>query len=239
MRLTPNDFQFGSRIDFSKTTAATGRLRIHPELTRAIWTEAEPEIAAPKQQDHIMHQAANDCHFQSANGSEASGGWRPTEQRATALIARRPETERSGTTEIACGSEELDPPFPFPPRASRGGVGSPHAGSTLRAKKRRLARIDAAGSPHKMAAAPLWIPCERGRAEIARVRNNRTFRRKEPMRIRRILLVLRVARRKNNEKPPRRLDLTWPSHGSDECDRRKQQAVKEKPNGHVHDQRRQ
>jgi hypothetical protein len=55
-------------------------------------------------------------------------------------------------TEIACGNKEFDPPFPFPPRASRGGVGSPHAGSTLRAKKRRLARIDAAGSPHKESA---------------------------------------------------------------------------------------
>ena len=40
-------------------------------------------------------------------------------------------------TEIACGSKEFNPPFPFPPGASRGGVGSPHAGSTLRASKKR------------------------------------------------------------------------------------------------------
>lgn len=39
--------------------------------------------------------------------------------------------------EIACGSPEFNPPFPFPPGASRGGVRSPHAGSTLRASKRR------------------------------------------------------------------------------------------------------
>jgi len=34
---------------------------------------------------------------------------------------------------------------------------------------------------------------------------------------------------KNRENPPRRLDLTVPSHGSDECDDRKQLAAKEKP----------
>ena len=28
---------------------------------------------------------------------------------------------------LACGSQEFDPPFPFPPGASRGGDGSPHA----------------------------------------------------------------------------------------------------------------
>jgi len=39
-------------------------------------------------------------------------------------LNRRPEW-----TEIACGRKEFDPPFPFPPRASRGGVGSPHAGA--------------------------------------------------------------------------------------------------------------
>jgi hypothetical protein len=58
----------------------------------------------------------------------------------------------------------------------------------MRANKKRLARIDAAGSPHKRAAAPLCIPCERGGADL-------------------------VAQ-KNMEKPPRRLDLTVPSHGS-------------------------
>ncbi len=40
-----------------------------------------------------------------------------------------------GTIEIACGSEEFNPPFPFPSRASRGGVGSPDAGGTLRGNK--------------------------------------------------------------------------------------------------------
>jgi hypothetical protein len=82
-------------------------------------------------------------------------------------------------TEIACGNKEFDPPFPFPPRASRGGVGSPHAGSTLRAKKRRLARIDAAGSPHKRGCRPLVDPL---RAQWCRAwsgRNNRPVSQKE------------------------------------------------------------
>ena len=35
------------------------------------------------------------------------------------------------------GAKEFNPPFPFPPGASRGGARSPHAGSTLRASKRR------------------------------------------------------------------------------------------------------
>jgi hypothetical protein len=38
---------------------------------------------------------------------------------------------------LACGSKEFDPPFPFPPGASRGGDGSPHAGSTLLASQKR------------------------------------------------------------------------------------------------------
>jgi hypothetical protein len=48
-----------------------------------------------------------------------------------------PEPELSGMTEIACGSDEFDPLFPFPPRASRGGRVSPHAGSTPPASKKR------------------------------------------------------------------------------------------------------
>jgi hypothetical protein len=113
-----------------------------------------------------MHRASNECSFQSANGSEASGGCRPTEQLATELVAKNPDLELSGMTEIACGSKEFHPPFPFPPRASRGGVGSPHAGSTLRANKKRLARIDAAGSPHKRGCRPLVDPL-RARWRIA------------------------------------------------------------------------
>ena len=42
-----------------------------------------------------------------------------------------------GVAEMACGSKESNPPFPFPPGASRGGARSPHAGSTLPASKKR------------------------------------------------------------------------------------------------------
>ena len=80
-----------------------------------------------------------------------------------------------GTIEIACGSEEFNPPFPFPSGASRGGVGSPDAGGTLRGNKKPLARNDAAGSPHKRAAAPLWIPCERAGAAHGPVRTIACF----------------------------------------------------------------
>jgi hypothetical protein len=46
---------------------------------------------------------------------------------------------------MACGSKESDPPFPFPPRESRGGEGSPHAAA-------RSAPAQTAGTAH--AAAP-------------------------------------------------------------------------------------
>jgi hypothetical protein len=39
---------------------------------------------------------------------------------------------------MACGSKELDLPFPVSPSGGKpGGAGSPHAGSTLRASKKR------------------------------------------------------------------------------------------------------
>jgi hypothetical protein len=62
------------------------------------------------------------------------------------------ETNRSdvrvnaGNEEMACGSKEFDPPFPFPPGESRGGEGSPHAAHDAR-RQNPLARIDAAAAP--------------------------------------------------------------------------------------------
>jgi hypothetical protein len=52
----------------------------------------------------------------------------------------------------------ISSPFPVSPKGKPGRVGSPHAGSTLRANKKRLARIDAAGSPHKRGCRPLVYP---------------------------------------------------------------------------------
>lgn len=110
---------------------------------------------------------------------------------------------------LACGSEEFHPPFPFPPRASRGGVGSPHAGSTLRANKKRLARIDAAGSPHKRGCRPLVDPLRARWRRAWTGPNNRMFhKRKSAENGRRGRIVstenstLRFLTKKNKEKPP-------------------------------------
>ena len=59
---------------------------------------------------------------------------------------------------MACGSKEFDPPFPFPPRGKLGREGIPPRRKHAARQQKALARIDAAGSPHKRAAAPLCIP---------------------------------------------------------------------------------
>ena len=82
-------------------------------------------------------------------------------------------------TEIACGSKEFDPLFPFPPRGKPGREGVPPRRKHAAREQKALARSDAAGSPHKRAAAPLWIPRERGGAELGLVRTNRMFRRRK------------------------------------------------------------
>jgi hypothetical protein len=61
-------------------------------------------------------------------------------------------------TKTACGSKEFDPPFPFPPRGKPGREGIPPRRKHAARQQKALARIDAAGSPHKRAAAPLCIP---------------------------------------------------------------------------------
>jgi hypothetical protein len=88
-------------------------------------------------------------------------GWKPgrTDLRdgaegSIAVISRR--QQGSGT-----------PPFPFPPPGeSRGGRVPPTPASTLPASKKRW-QASCAGSPHKRAAAPLCIPCERGTQGLA------------------------------------------------------------------------
>ena len=59
---------------------------------------------------------------------------------------------------IACGSKEFNPPFPFPPRGKPGRGRFPPRRKHAARQQKALARIDAAGSPHKRAAAPLCIP---------------------------------------------------------------------------------
>ena len=60
---------------------------------------------------------------------------------------------------MACGSKESEPPFPFPPRGKPGREGIPPRREHAVRQQKALAHIDAAGSPHKRAAAPLCIPC--------------------------------------------------------------------------------
>jgi hypothetical protein len=66
----------------------------------------------------------------------------------------------STSPELACGSKEFDPPFPFPPRGKPGREGIPPRRMHAARQQKALACIDATGSPHKRAAAPLCIPRE-------------------------------------------------------------------------------
>ena len=63
---------------------------------------------------------------------------------------------------MACGSKEFEPPFPFPQRGKPGRGWFPPRRKHDARQPKALSRIDAAGSPHKRAAAPLCIPCEHG-----------------------------------------------------------------------------
>jgi hypothetical protein len=74
-------------------------------------------------------------------------------------LEEQPGKRRSRATNIACGSKELDLPFPVSPPGKAGAGGFPGGFPPRREHAARqpktLARIDAAGSPHKRAAAPL------------------------------------------------------------------------------------
>jgi hypothetical protein len=66
-----------------------------------------------------------------------SDGPEPTNASAPNMQFRGIRPLAIGVAEMACGSKESNPPFPFPPGASRGGAGSPHAEARcLPAKKR-------------------------------------------------------------------------------------------------------
>ncbi len=59
---------------------------------------------------------------------------------------------------MACGARNWISPFPFPLRGKAGAGGFPPRRKHAARQPKALARIDAAGSPHKRAAAPLCIP---------------------------------------------------------------------------------
>ena len=65
--------------------------------------------------------------------------------------------ERVG--KMACGSVEFDSPFPVSPSGGKPGRGRfPPRRKHAARQPKALARIDAAGSPHKRGSAPLCIP---------------------------------------------------------------------------------
>ena len=81
-------------------------------------------------------------------------------------------------TRKACGSKEVDLPlFRFPLRGQTGAGGFPPRRMHAARQQKALARSDAADSPHKRAAAPLWIP--RSHSGPFRNRAARIVRRKE------------------------------------------------------------
>ena len=74
----------------------------------------------------------------------------------------------SADPEMACGSKEFDLPlsrFPLPGKAGAGGF-PPRRRARCAASKNRW-HASCAGSPHKRAAAPLCIPCERDTQGLA------------------------------------------------------------------------
>ena len=178
---------------------------------------------------------ARDCSAQTKGSHRAPGSrrlliseceWKRGEwrlstdrQRADELVAKKVlERSLSGMTEIACGSKEFAP-FPVSPKGKPGRVGSPHAGRHAARQERALGTHRCRRLPPKRAAAPLGIPCECAGAGVGPVRNNRHVygsksARKSADAGGSITPKLETALVAKKEKPPRRLDLTVPSHGS-------------------------
>src|SRR2546425_7682291 len=77
--------------------------------------------------------------------------------------------------ESACGSKELEPLSRFPLRGQAGAGGFPPRRPARCAASKKRWHASCAGSPHKRAAAPLCIPCERCSAGFENLKNNRGF----------------------------------------------------------------
>ena len=70
---------------------------------------------------------------------------------------------RGRVQENACGSKEVERPLSrFPLRGKAGAGGFPPRRRARCAASKKRWHASCAGSPHKRAAAPLCIPCERG-----------------------------------------------------------------------------
>jgi hypothetical protein len=69
--------------------------------------------------------------------------------------AGKPRSRASKPKKTACGSKEVDHPFPVSPPGKAGAGGFPPRREHAARQPKTLARVNAAGSPHKRAAAPL------------------------------------------------------------------------------------
>ena len=91
-----------------------------------------------------LEKSANGCEVVRSHDPRSTAVMRrvhfdPEPIMTTALMVPFPDIRSLLTRapEMAYGSKESDPPFPFPPGEKPGRAGSPHAGSTLPASKRR------------------------------------------------------------------------------------------------------
>ncbi len=99
-------------------------------------------------------------------------------ERRTALT-QSTVTTLVGVAEMACGSEESKSPFPVSPKGQAGAGRFPPRRKHAARQQKALARIDAAGSPHKRAAAPLCIPCVHCSAGLDNLYDTRNELRKQ------------------------------------------------------------
>jgi transposase len=77
------------------------------------------------------------------------------EGRSLEAAAGKRRGRTSKAEQAACGSKEVDRPFPVSPPGKAGAGGFPPRREHAARQPKTLARVDAAGSPHKRAAAPL------------------------------------------------------------------------------------
>ena len=70
-------------------------------------------------------------------------------------LEEKPGKRRTSPKRTACGSKDVDRPFPVSPPGKAGADGFPPRREHAARQQKTLARIDATDSPHKRAAAPL------------------------------------------------------------------------------------
>jgi hypothetical protein len=138
---------------------ANSRLTVGSQVTGS--PQVVAEMAAPPEFRTTNGHRSKSCN-QSADGSMAT-------------VARKADRQMQSKPEITYGGENLPAaarnliaPFPVSPSGGKPGrAGSPHAGQHAARPAKSAGTHRAPGSPHKRAAAPLCIPCERRSAELA------------------------------------------------------------------------